>query len=1340
MVESSSGFNIKPDDLHSAGRDQHKFSESVDKNGKNIGGTLGGLKRSVGRDRSGVGSIISNALGSAGKTIDDVTKQLTRVMRRSGDNLQHSARDHRHNEERTRKSFEDIHPDGGTKSIPRPGGGSGRGGGPQKPGGKDSGPHSGSGGGAPNQSIGGSNNPPSAHSKPNGGTPATADPIDLTTGRVLLDQVDVQLPGTLPLYVSRSHRSDFRHGRWFGANWSSVFDQKIEVAEDAVHFAAADGMLLSYPMPAPGAETSPVHGTPWPLSRGEDGGYLITASERGEILHFAPATAGQAPLIAITNRNGDRIDLGYDSDGTITEMRHSGGYHVDVETSDGLVTALRLRTADDQSIELVSYTYQDRRLTGVVTSSGIPMRFEYDSSGRLLRWIDRNGMWYRYRYDSEGRCVEASGRDGYLNCTLDYDLDNRVIRHTNSLGHATAHHLNEEFQVVRVVDPLGNAIVSTWDEQHRLLSRTDPLGNTTRYTYDELGNLVTLTYPDGAQTLAEYDEHANPTTIVDPDGAVWRRTYNERGNLASVTDPTGARTTYRHDPAARVASVVDVAGNTSSTAYDAAGLPVVVTDPIGAVARTEYDAFGRASAVTDPAGGVTRTAWTVEGRPLRKVRPDGSLLRWTYDSEGNVRDRVDENGHRTTAEVGPLDVPTLVTGPQGVPLRCSYDTELQLVAVTNPQGLSWRYIYDPAGRLIRETDFNGRVLSYRHDAAGQVIATTNGAGQTVEFTRDARGQVVRAVADDGAVTAIDYDPAGRPLTIRNRDAELRYTYDPLGRILTETVNGREIRSTYNRLGQRVSRTTPTGAASHWEYDPAGRPVTLHTAGRTLHFDRDALGREVRRRLDTTAALTQEWDAVHRLRSQTLVGPDRAGTVHQRTYSYRRDDTLTAIEDLTFGREEFALDPVGRVTEVRGPNGTQRYAYDAGGNTSHAAWPGTLGADESNGDRQHRGSLLTQAGAVRYEHDAQGRMVLRQELQRSGGSGVWRYQWDAEDHLAGVHTPDGGQWRYRYDPLGRRIAKEHLDSAGRVLARTDFTWDGDEVIEQVDHTGRATVWDWEPGSTRVVSQTERAPLREGADRWVDKRCYAVITDPIGTPTELVDPDGSFAWRGRSTLWGLPTTPQQGQDTTPLRFPGQYFDTETGLHYNHHRYYDPQTGHYLSPDPLGLPAGPNPHIYVPNPLQWTDPLGLNPNWLSASWLSGSLSNKRLEPGRIEGKPDTILSGHGGIRIGDTSMVKIPKGTWVHFYGPHGEGVLSNDKLLNIEQGRFNYGGGALETFGPGQKIPNYTLDHPQQLIQATSNNPNVQNVNVDKKTELSDLLRPNQGNVHWSACRNEVPAAS
>nr|WP_248782930.1 RHS repeat-associated core domain-containing protein [Streptomyces exfoliatus] len=99
--------------------------------------------------------------------------------------------------------------------------------------------------------------------------------------------------------------------------------------------------------------------------------------------------------------------------------------------------------------------------------------------------------------------------------------------------------------------------------------------------------------------------------------------------------------------------------------------------------------------------------------------------------------------------------------------------------------------------------------------------------------------------------------------------------------------------------------------------------------------------------------------------------------------------------------------------------------------------------------------------------------------------------------------------------------------------------------------------------------------------------------------MVSADGSLAWRARSTAWGATQWNKNSTAYTPLRYPGQYFDPETGLHYNFNRYYDPEAGRYLSPDPLGIAPSINPYAYVANPFILADPLGLaacepDPTW--------------------------------------------------------------------------------------------------------------------------------------------------
>ncbi|MBV4477993.1 RHS repeat domain-containing protein, partial [Pseudomonas botevensis] len=104
------------------------------------------------------------------------------------------------------------------------------------------------------------------------------------------------------------------------------------------------------------------------------------------------------------------------------------------------------------------------------------------------------------------------------------------------------------------------------------------------------------------------------------------------------------------------------------------------------------------------------------------------------------------------------------------------------------------------------------------------------------------------------------------------------------------------------------------------------------------------------------------------------------------------------------------------------------------------------------------------------------------------------------------------------------------------------------------------------------------------------------DHLGTPLELTDYSGEVVWSAKYNAYGkIAALELAAHDylDQPLRFQGQYFDAESGLHYNRHRYYDPDTGRYLTPDPVKLAGGLNQYRYVPNPTGWVDPLGLNAN---------------------------------------------------------------------------------------------------------------------------------------------------
>ncbi|ADI05344.1 RHS/YD repeat-containing protein [Streptomyces bingchenggensis BCW-1] len=1173
------------------------------------------------------------------------------------------------------------------------------------------------------------------HATPDGAkTAGGTDPVDLASGRMYLPQRDVVLPGALPLVFVRRVESGYRAGRWFGPTWSSTADQRLEIGARGVVFVAEDGLLLSYPHPAPGVPTLPELGPRWPLERTVEGDYTLTDPATGRVWWFNGPEGGgdgEALLAEISDRNGHRLTFEYDTDGAPAGIVHSGGYHLKITTADGRITALHLAGADQ---ELIRYAYTDGNLTEVINSSGLPLRFEYDVERRVIAWIDTNDRRYDYVYDNRDRCIAEGGTEGHISLHIDYGpvderTGHRVTTVTTAEGDTTRYLVNDRCQVITVTDPLGNTVRTRRDRYGRALSRTDALGRTTGYTYDAAGRLTSLTTPDGHQRTASYNDLGLPVQVTPADGATWRYAYDERGNRIAATDPLGNTARYAYDDHGHLSSTTNALGDTTRVRCDPAGLPVEITDPLGAATTYHRDAFGRPATITDPLGATTRVEWTVEGKLSRRIAPDGAEQRWTYDGEGNLTAHRDASGGLTRYEYTHFDLLAAQTDPDGTRYEFTHDTQLRLTEVTNPQGLTWTYEYGPTGRTLSETDFDGRTLTYAYDPAGQLVSRTNPLGQTVSLERDASGRVVRKDAD-GQVTTFAYDLAGRLTEAVGPEVSAVFGRDRMGRVTTEMVNGQVLTRTYDALGRTVRRTTPSGAKSTFAYDAAGRRTTLTTCGHTLDFTYDAAGQETTRQLGPNAALAQIWDPAGRLSEQTLTTGPESGTLQHRAYTYRPDGHLTAIDDQLHGPRTFDLDNAGRVTTVRAQGWTETYAYDEAGNQTHATWPHEHPTPEATGPRTYTGTRITRAGRLRYEHDAAGRLTLRQKTRLTAKPDTRRYTWDAENHLTTLTTPDNTLWRYLYDPLGRRTAKQHLAPDGEtVLEQTDFTWDGPTLVEQTTTTPglpHPVTLTWEHDGFRPLTQTERT-TDATTQREIDRRFFAIVTDLVGTPTELVDENGDIAWRTRTTLWG--TTTEDRASTTPLRFPGQYHDPESGLHYNHHRYYDPETARYTTPDPLGLTPAPNPAAYVPNPHLFIDPLGLSPydDFGDIDWFAPEADDagQFASYWYVNGRPDNemVFTGHGGIRAGDGSPVTVPEGTSVAMYSRHGEKIYHDEGTI-IETRNPT----PLEVYKPGEQLPDYSLFPPNGL--------DVTGRTVAQEVRLSKLLLPNMGRVHWSACRSVV----
>ncbi|GAQ57514.1 DUF6531 domain-containing protein [Streptomyces acidiscabies] len=1053
------------------------------------------------------------------------------------------------------------------------------------------------------------------------------DPVDVASGEMVLSQTDLGLPGILPLVLRRTHISGYRYGRCFGPSWASTLDERLELTGQGAVWAREDGSLLVYPrLPtAPDEPVQPVEGERIPLThegRSVLGEVTYTTRDphSGRIRRFtgSPYTSGGLYwLTGIEDRNGNTLEIVRDDEGLPVAVAHHGGYDVRVscDRTSGHVTALELRT-ETGPITVSSFDYTGDDLTEITSfADTAALCFTYDDEHRVTSWTDRNGHTYTYVYDAAGRVVETVGPDGALSSRFEYDSSERVTRFTDSTGAVTVTRFNALGQTVSETDPLGHTVHSVWDRHDNLLERTDQVGDTARFTWDERGNLAEIRFPDGSTSTTRYNALDLPEEITGTDGTTWRQTFDERGNRTRITAPDGTETHFTYDARGALLTVTDPVGASERFTHDAAGLVLSRTDALGHTASSGRDAFGRPVRFTAPGGATTHLEWLPQGWLARRTAPDGSVERWTWDAEGNCTSHTDACGAVTRFEYTHFDRLAARTGADGARYTFVYDTELRLTEVLNPQGLKWSYTHDAAGNLTSESDFDSRTVTYTYDPAGRPVARTTPSGARITSEYDAMGRVT-AKDVEGRRTHYAYDAAGRIRSLASPTSTLTLERDTLGRVVAETVDERTVRFAYDAAGRRTTRITPTGAVTHSTHDAAGNRTELLSNGHALAFTHDAWGKELTRSLgpaDAPVTLASGWNDMGRLTAQHLTAGTR--TLHARTYGYRADGCLERVSDGPHGTtRSFRLDPVGRPLGVTAENWTETYAYDSAGNETHAAWPDRAARPEGRGTRVYEGTRVLAAGRIRYAYDAAGRTVLRRKTRLSKKPDTWHYTWDDENRLVACTTPDGARWTYTYDPLGRRTAKHRMAEDGHVVAHSVyFTWDGTRLAEQTD-TGHQVTTTWDYDGHRPLTQYERR-LDPGSPDDVDARFFAIVTDLVGAPSELVDEYGTVAWHGRSTVWGATSWNRGAEAYTPLRLPGQYDDVETGFHYNYQRHYDPDTARYTSPDPLGLGPAPNPVAYVTNPHTRMDPEGLiakgcteNGGWYSGLKPANLLNDKK------------------------------------------------------------------------------------------------------------------------------------
>lgn len=812
------------------------------------------------------------------------------------------------------------------------------------------------------------------------------------------------------------------------------------------------------------------------------------------------------------------------------------------------------RCAGDHAQRDVRYTYNTRlQLLTVDAAKGIRRTFEYDARGRLVRVVDaaRDGdtvtqMRIGYRSDSdqvETVAIPSVNPRGEHAISLRYREDGQIEQRIET---GFAPQPDGGYAAIRRSQRFGyerNRLATVSGFRQDLTSRTRMLG-------DGSGAMSDMAFRDGgALRVLQWDRRGRPVRMQADDQPPLTFDYGADGRIASAHsdrgtaileyEATGELKSIRNPDRPQIALRLDqedfAAFQTRHPVNTGAAVSPATLAAFQPFAATGLDRRGRQISATDRRGLSTQYAIDDFGRRVFTLSPDNGLTRYEYDEENNLRRSTDASG---------ADV------------RFGYDAGNRLVETHWPDGAA-RFEWATGGgssRLARiDTDDSADEAEY--DQAGrlarrvQVIGTQR---YVTEYRHDDRGQLHTKRLPDGRI--LEYRRASTPAGDREQ---------------IDILESRWLRDIPLITGLRNERSRSGGL--DWT---------------------TASGIQTTRR--------QERGRLWRLR----IGP-----LHDFAYRYDRVGRIVGIDDRQGPVARYRFDADGRLDLALTPSTLYGYRYDANGNrvrevdnghhttyaysgdtnrlihvtTATRRWsvPMTLGIQAlMDGDRAP--ALHTAVPSAATDRAGQLLATYRPsgEMETLGALG---FTYDANGQIESVWRGERRIARYQYDAYARRIAKQTFHAPSNLHDERHYLYEHGRLSGEADASGRILVQYLYVGGHLAALLTPRAT-------------YFVHTDHLGAPIAVTDAGRRTVWSARYAPFGRATIDEDPDRdrtrlTLNLRLPGQYEDAETGLHYNHHRYYDPDLGRYLSPDPLGLAAGPNPYLYAGNdPVNFIDPSGL------------------------------------------------------------------------------------------------------------------------------------------------------
>ncbi|MBB2494208.1 RHS repeat-associated core domain-containing protein [Aquipseudomonas ullengensis] len=1057
-------------------------------------------------------------------------------------------------------------------------------------------------------------------------------PVSMVTGEELLTLTDGELDGVLAFPWARLYRTSAAEiDSGLGYGWSHSLAHRLDLQGDSLVWTDHENRRTTFPVPSEQRPAITNRLSRAAIYLGEDPTELILA-QAGKVprfYHFRRDAQG-GYLIAISDAYGNRLQLSRDLVGRLHRLSNNGGRALLLRYEGRRIAAVdyQVRRPSDteeaswQTVQtLVRYRYNEAgQLLEASNALDETEHYRYDNRNVILQRQLAGGAAFFWQWQGEGkqaRCVHHWANFSQMDARYTWD-DKGSVTVRNADGSEETYVHDENARLVRQVDPDGAETLKAYDDKGQLIAEKNPLGAITEYRYDEAGRLETVIPAEDEPTHFSYFDGYVRT--VRRGKALWKYERNDQGDITEQTDPHGHTTHYRYDTQGRLLDIRHPDGSQHCLTWNPQGQLIEERLPNGGERRYRYDAMGRQITRQDESGAITHYQWDAVGRLNQLTLPGGATRAYTYNAYSKVTGERDELGRVTRYEYADgLHLVSRRINPDGSQLRYRYDNaRLLLTGIENERGEHYSLDYYPNGLIQRETAFDGRTTAYAYDLNGHLIEkkeyAEDGSERITAYQRDGDGRLLVKTLADGEQIHYAYDSLGRLVSVDDGQWPLAYGYDLQDRLIEEHQGWSTLRYEYDATGQLSHCRLPDGSRLDYRRQAGGNLVGIDLNGHPLTTHQYGVGGREQFRQQGALLSTYQYDEQGRLLAHSVRQEQR--DLLQRHYRYDANGNLAGIDDSRKGSKSYHYDPLDRLVAVRGDI-PESFAHDPAGTllaqTSHHA--GNLA--------NVKGNRLLMQGDSHYDYDVYGNLV--RERRGAGQKLVTEYRYDCQHRLIGASLPNGSQVQYRYDAFGRRIAKV-VD--GKI---SEFLWQGERLIAE-SGPAHYRSYIYEPGTFRplVMLQGEGAAAEP----------FYYQLDHLGTPLELTSTAGEILWSAQYRAYGNVAKLEIADLDNPLRFQGQYFDAETGLHYNRHRYYNPSTGSFLTPDPIKLAGGLNNYRYVPNPTGWVDPLGLN-NCPEVNGNSRGVTDDPLENAAAnDGSPNTPTpeGENGYLYRGDTRKPEV------------------------------------------------------------------------------------------------------